>query len=106
MSPRLSPPAPAGPRGAPRSELRRRPPVSPGLRPRVHRLPGHGRVLPPVVRCDSPRTDGVSDQEASGRGGDAVREGTHLSAGEVCGQDTQETLLGKRDGDYGGLKKD
>ena len=100
MSPRHSSPAPAGPRGAPGAELRRRPPVPPGLRPRVHSLPGHGRVLSAVVRRDPPGTDGVSDQEAAGRGGNALREGTHLPAGEVCGQDPQETLLGKTDGWY------
>lgn len=58
-------------------------------------MPGYGRVLPAVVRRDSPGADGVSDQEAAGRGGNAVREGTHLPAGEVRGQDAQETLLGK-----------
>ena len=48
-----------------------------------------------VVRGDSPGTNGVSDQEAAGRGGDTLREGAHLPAGEVCGQNPQETLLGK-----------
>lgn len=98
MSPRLSSPAPAGPRRAPRAELRRHPPVSPGLRPRVHGLPGHGRVFSALVRRHSPGTDGVSDQEAASRGGDAMREGTHLPAGEVRGQDPQEALLGKAGG--------
>lgn len=98
MSPRLSSPAAAGPRGAAGPELRRRPPVPPGLRPRVHGVPGHGRVLAAVVRRHPPGPDGVPDQEAAGRGGDAVREGAHLPAGEVRGQDPQETLLGKTGG--------
>lgn len=98
MSPRLPSPAPLGLRGAPRAELRRRPPVSPGLRARVHGLPGHGRMFSALVRRNSPGTDGVSDQEAAGRGGNTLREGTHLPAGKVCGQDPQETLLGKTDG--------
>lgn len=51
-----------------------------------------------LVRRNSPGTDGVSDQEAAGRGGNTLREGTHLPAGKVCGQDPQETLLGKTDG--------
>lgn len=95
MSPRLPSPAPVGPRGAPGAKLRCRTPVSPGLRPRVHGLPGHGRVLSPLVRSDSQGTDGVPDQEAARSGGNTLREGTHLFAGEVCGQDPQETLLGK-----------
>lgn len=95
VSPRLSSPAPAGPWRAARAELRRRPPVSPGLRPWVHCLPGHGRMFPAVVRGDPPGTDGVSDQEAASRWGDTLREGTHLPAGKVCGQNPQETLLGK-----------
>lgn len=98
MSPRFSAPAPPWPRGAPGTELRRSPPVSPGLRPRVHGLPGHGRMFSTVVRRDSPGADGVSDQETAGGGGNAVREGTHLPAGKVCGQDPKETLLGKKDG--------
>ncbi len=53
-----------------------------------------------VVRRNSTGTDGVPDQEAAGRGGNALREGTHLPAGQVCGQDPQETLLGKTDGWY------
>lgn len=53
-----------------------------------------------VVLRDSPGTDYVSDQEAAGRGGNALWEGTYLPAGKVCGQDPQETLLGKTDGWY------
>lgn len=98
MSPRLASPALSRPRGAPGAELRRRAPVSPGLRPRVHGVPGHGRMFSAVVRSDSPGTDGVSDQEASGGGGNALREGSHLPAGEVRGQDPQEALLGKTQG--------
>lgn len=105
MSPRFSSPAPVGPRGAPGAELRRRPAVSAGLRPRVHSLPRHGRVLSAVVRRDSPGPDGVPDQEAAGGGGNALREGTHLPAGEVRGQDPQETLLGKTDGRYENIRK-
>lgn len=105
MSPRFSAPAPPWPRGAPGTELRRSPPVSPGLRPRVHGLPGHGRVFSAVVRRDSPGTDGVSDQETASSGGNALREGTHLLAGEVCGQDPKETLLGKKDGWYQNMKE-
>lgn len=61
-------------------------------------MPRHGRVLPPMVRCHSTGPDGLPDQEASRRGGDALREGTHLPAGEVRGQDAQEALLGKNAG--------
>ncbi len=46
---------------------------------------GDGRVRSSLVRRHQERTDGVSDQEASGRGGNAVWEGPDLSAGEVCG---------------------
>lgn len=96
MSPGFSAPAPPRPRGAPGTELRRRAPVSPGLRPRVHGLPGNGRVLSAVVRRDPPGTDGVSDQEAAGSGGNTLWQGAHLPAGKVCGQDPKETLLGTR----------
>lgn len=95
MSPRLAPPATPGPRGAPRSKLRRRPPVPPGLRARVHRLPRHGRMLSAMVRCDPPGTDGVSDQEAAVGGRNALWEGSNLPAGKMCGQDPKEALLRK-----------
>lgn len=97
MPPGLSTPAPLGSRGTTGAELRRRPPVSPSLWARVHRLPGDGRMLPAVVRRDPPRPDGVSDQEATCRGRNPLREGTHLPPGEVCGQDPQEALFGKMD---------
>ncbi len=71
--------------GAAGSELRCGPAVPPGLRAGVHRVSGDGRVRSSLVRRHQERTDGVSDQEASGRGGNAVWEGPDLSAGEVCG---------------------
>lgn len=95
MSPRLPSPAPPGPGGAPGAELRRCAPMPLGLRPRVHSLPWHGRVFQALVCRDSSGTDGMPDQEAACRGGDPLREGTHLPAGQVCGQDPQETLLGE-----------
>lgn len=52
-------------------------------------------MRPPVVRSDTPGADGVPDQEAARRGGHAVWQGSHLPPGQVCGQDPQETLLGK-----------
>lgn len=52
-------------------------------------------MLPAVVRRDPPGTDGVSDQEATRRGRNALRERTHLPSGKVCGQDPQEALFGK-----------
>lgn len=52
-------------------------------------------MFPPLVRRDSPGTDGLSNQEASSSGGNAVREGPHLPAGKMCGQDPKEALFGK-----------
>lgn len=95
MSPRLPSPAPPGPGGAPRAELRRCAPVPLGLRPRVHSLPWHGRMFQALVCRDPPGTDGVPHQEAASRGGDPLREGAHLPAGQMCGQDPQETLFGE-----------
>lgn len=95
MSPGLSTPASLGFWGTTGAKLWCCPPVSPGLWAWVHRVPGDGCMLPAMVRCDSPRTDGVSDQEATGSGGNALREGTHLPSGKVCGQDPQEALFGK-----------
>lgn len=54
-------------------------------------------MLSALVRRDPPGTDGMSDQEAACRRGNALREGTHLPAGKVCGQDPQAILLGKMD---------
>lgn len=54
-------------------------------------------MLPAMVRRDPPRTDGVSDQEATCRGRNTLRERTHLPSGKVCGQDPQEALFGKMD---------
>lgn len=88
-------PASAGSRRAPRSELRRRPSVPFSLRPGVHRVPGHGRVCPSVVCCNQEGPDGLSDQETSRCGRYTVRQGKNLSAGEMCGQNSQETLFGK-----------
>lgn len=51
-----------------------------------------------LVRCDPSGTNGVSDQEAAGCGRNTLREGAHLPSGKVCGQDSQETLLGKIEG--------
>lgn len=70
--------------------------MSAGLRAGIHGLSGHGHMFPPVVLCDSPGTDGVSDQEASSGGGNPLREGAHLPSGKVCGQDPKEALFGKR----------
>lgn len=84
-----------GARGAAGPELRRCAPVPARLRPGVHGVPGHGRVRPPLVRRHPQGPDGVPDQEAARRGGHPVWQGPHLSAGQVCGQDPQETLLGK-----------
>lgn len=52
-------------------------------------------MLSAVVCSDSSGANGVSDQEAASCGGDALWEGAHLPAGKVCGQNPQETLLGK-----------
>lgn len=57
-------------------------------------MSGHGRVCSSVVRCNQERPDGVSDQEASSSRGNAVWQGQDMPAWEVCGQDTQEALLG------------
>lgn len=72
--------------------------MSLGLWPRVHGLPGNGRMFSALVRCDPSGTNGVSDQEAAGCGRNTLREGAHLPSGKVCGQDSQETLLGKIEG--------
>lgn len=95
MSPRHSTPAPPGSWGTTRAELWCSSPVPLGLWARAHCLPGDGRMLPAMVRCDSPRADGVSDQEAPCCGRNTLREGTYLPSGKVCGQDPQEALFGK-----------
>jgi len=104
LPPGRSTDAAARPGGAAGPELRRRAPVPPGLRARVHGVPRHGRVRAAVVRGDAEGPDGVPHQEAARRGGHAVRQGPHLPAGEVHGQDPQEAVLGKArrtDGDGG-----
>lgn len=97
MSPGLSTPASPGFWGTTGAKLWCRSPVSPGLWAWIYCVPGDGCMLPAMVRCDPPRTDGVSDQEATGSGRNALREGTHLPSGKVCGQDPQEALFGKMD---------
>lgn len=89
------PPLHPGSGGAAGAELRRHPPVPPGVRGGVHGVPGHGRVRAAVVRRDSTGPDGVSHQEAARRRGHPLRKGPHLPAWEVRGQDPQEAVLGE-----------
>lgn len=97
MSSGLSTPASLGFWGTTRAKLWCCSPVSPGLWAWVHCVPGDGCMFPSMVCCDPPRPDGVSDQKATGSGRNALREGTHLPSGKVCGQDPQEALFGKMD---------
>ena len=58
-------------------------------------MPRHGCVRPPLVRRGAPGPDGVPDQEAAGRGGNAMWEREDLPAGQVCGQNQEKILFGK-----------
>lgn len=68
-------------------------------------MPGHGCVCSSVVLGNQEGPDGVSDQEAASSRGNTVWQGQDLPAWEVCGQDTQEELLGGFCGEYGTLGK-
>lgn len=48
-----------------------------------------------MVCCGAPRPNGVPDQEAACRGGDALWEGQNLPAGQMCGQNEEKILLSK-----------